>query len=448
MSTLNKKLAVDVLESLFPDSVIESHEDICVGENALLWKVLRGGDECFVALSFDSNIETFKLLREKLKLKHVMVLSQNRTHVLGFGESLGLFFLWLRLSILGFTRRDKFCKYDVCIGGVEFHNSKFINWMRRAKYGLNCILGRRGSDVSLMVYSRIDACNIGSIRSFFIRDRGSMVTIKHHSKIGTNQVYRSSREGARGRIKRNYDAIRYIKKSVPGNIGNMVPGIAERNVSLEKKIYVEDYFPGVIGWKSRSDPRVYSCAIKEAVNVIIGLQKNLPIRCVNVAKYFLDYVSKDINKLPKDSFYAVKIGEKIDEIISKYRDVEVLLTLNHGDFGLGNVIINPRVGKVQGIIDWDTYVENDLLGLDIANLSLQEAIYFKLEGQRLRYDNLMASLEWHLELISSQDVKSYLYSIRDILLQASIIRFVIRDVSFKSADHRSLSICRDLIDVS
>jgi len=454
MSVVDKKLVGLILESLFPESTIEaidSSKEDQEDEGATFWRVLQRKGDYFVVLAIVGNIELSKVIRINknfnINLKVVLMLQSNKANALEFRGSFDQLLLYFWLIFLGFVRREKFYRYDVCVGGVEFHNSRSIDWLRRAKYSIKRFLGMRGADLSLTVYSRSNAPEIGLIRDLYIRDRGSIITVKCQTEKGKAKVYRASHSTSIGRIERNYNAIKVIKSRVSGATAAIVPEIEECKVSHEKKLYIEDYFEGVVGWKGRSDPRVYRRAVKEAINAIISLQDSMPLKRVKLSKYFHDYVLKDMRKLSSDMVSSLNIGEKVDKIISNYGNVEVLVALNHGDYGLGNIIINPTDGEVQGIIDWDTYIENELFGLDVANLSLQEAFFFKLDTQGLTYNYLSAVLDRHLGLISSRPVKSYLTSIRDILLQASIIRFVIRDISFKNEDHQSLSVYRALIDV-
>ncbi len=50
---------------------------------------------------------------------------------------------------------------------------------------------------------------------------------------------------------------------------------------------------------------------------------------------------------------------------------ECFLTVSHGDYGYGNILLNPRSGELTGVIDWDTGRKDDFPGIDYLNLAVQ-----------------------------------------------------------------------------
>lgn len=50
------------------------------------------------------------------------------------------------------------------------------------------------------------------------------------------------------------------------------------------------------------------------------------------------------------------------------------LTLGHGDFTPGNVLVDARTGSLCAVVDWDTYHPTEICGVDRWHFVLQEAL--------------------------------------------------------------------------
>jgi len=53
-------------------------------------------------------------------------------------------------------------------------------------------------------------------------------------------------------------------------------------------------------------------------------------------------------------------------------DQDMWLAASHGDYGYGNILVDPRDGRLLGVIDWDTGRKKELAGVDIMNLLIQK----------------------------------------------------------------------------
>jgi aminoglycoside phosphotransferase (APT) family kinase protein len=50
---------------------------------------------------------------------------------------------------------------------------------------------------------------------------------------------------------------------------------------------------------------------------------------------------------------------------------KIWLVASHGDYGYGNILIDPDTGRLQGVIDWDTGRKEEFPWIDMLNMAIQ-----------------------------------------------------------------------------
>lgn len=65
------------------------------------------------------------------------------------------------------------------------------------------------------------------------------------------------------------------------------------------------------------------------------------------------------------------LGGELRAAAGALAEIEVRRHTSHGDFGYGNVLVDARDGRIEGVIDWDTARISDLPGVDRVNLEIQ-----------------------------------------------------------------------------
>ncbi|NLG61305.1 MAG: aminoglycoside phosphotransferase family protein [Candidatus Cloacimonetes bacterium] len=100
------------------------------------------------------------------------------------------------------------------------------------------------------------------------------------------------------------------------------------------------------------------------------------------------------------------------------------LHASHGDFGWGNVLVEPETGQITGVIDWDTARLEDLPGIDRVNLEIQflrarmpfPAAVAHVWNERLAHDGLGTAEQGH--------------AVARALFGLAVVRYVTRAMSY------------------
>ena len=108
------------------------------------------------------------------------------------------------------------------------------------------------------------------------------------------------------------------------------------------------------------------------------------------------------------------------------------LSASHGDYGYGNIITDPRNGRLNGVIDWDTGRKREFVGVDIINLMIQK--------HRVRQGEDFYQLIKKLDLQFCNELSSNMSDFMDqfnldchrlrLLLSVAIIRYISRSAQF------------------
>ncbi|HSH45967.1 MAG TPA: phosphotransferase, partial [Longimicrobiales bacterium] len=65
------------------------------------------------------------------------------------------------------------------------------------------------------------------------------------------------------------------------------------------------------------------------------------------------------------------LARELDQAARALSGVALDPHASHGDFGYGNILVDPGSGVLEGVIDWDTARPLDFPGIDRVNLEIQ-----------------------------------------------------------------------------
>lgn len=140
-------------------------------------------------------------------------------------------------------------------------------------------------------------------------------------------------------------------------------------------VYVETMVAGMLAWKAnrgRLRPRIYNDAVDFLRQVHHASRQHSTLS----AETLDTLLSDDFARLTNGTVLAPEFRERVAALLNALRDrlidSEMDLVVSHGDFGYGNILVDPHHGDLQGVIDWDTGRAKDFPGVDLINLLVQK----------------------------------------------------------------------------
>lgn len=142
-------------------------------------------------------------------------------------------------------------------------------------------------------------------------------------------------------------------------------------------VYVENRIPGVLVWKVSGNRRIEKRAYAESFEFINAFNIATATEKTVDSDLFDELIGHDLSSI-KSAMGGLKgidvIVKNIELRLRQYFTGRQVSTVwGHGDFGYGNILCDPSSGNIQGVIDWDTHVLNELPGVDFCNLVLQKS---------------------------------------------------------------------------
>lgn len=208
------------------------------------------------------------------------------------------------------------------------------------------------------------------LERFDLRDRGSLIlfirsgAVRLVCRIAIGQsvdlVIRRNDEWIR-RIHDDSRISETIKAAVPRSLGafDLKCGRA----------YVETLTPGVISWKLSQSAELEKKLFAELASFITRLGSETHTK-TRLEPSFVDGLLSFATTTPVDPYVARECEMLCSRLRSRVTGIERNLAWNHGDFGYGNVIVNPDTAELAGVIDWDQ-ARQGIAGVDLVNFLVQ-----------------------------------------------------------------------------
>ncbi len=215
------------------------------------------------------------------------------------------------------------------------------------------------------------------LERFDLRLRGAMVLFLTEERTGQSYIARVVSESqAQKIVGRNQEFLKELQSN-PGlssQIRTLIPRPIGQLSFHDSTVFLETQLKGVLAWKVNSGglrERIH----KEAVQFIFQLQfatrSQIFLNDSELGRLFdedLRRVSMYKEKMP---FLHEGIAEAVEKIKNFLGGRKIFLSISHGDYGYGNILVDSHTGKITGVIDWDTGRKNDLPGIDLLNLMVQ-----------------------------------------------------------------------------
>jgi O-antigen/teichoic acid export membrane protein/aminoglycoside phosphotransferase len=175
--------------------------------------------------------------------------------------------------------------------------------------------------------------------------------------------------GARG-LAAHYTAVAALRWATRGlECASLLPVRVEHGVIQGESYAIETACPGV------SAIDAHSAALPVITDAILSIHRSTA-RQVRIGDDLVSgLISAPIRVLSEDRRLAARLGslERLETMLaSALSQHEVTVARTHGDFWLGNVLVDPATStpRVSGIIDWENSAEVGLPEVDLAHLWL------------------------------------------------------------------------------
>ena len=233
------------------------------------------------------------------------------------------------------------------------------------------------------ICTALGECGIPGVASLHlervdIRDRGALVlfvketnTYKHFiARVVHSQEIKTI-------IRKNHSFLQWLQQNnnVPDAVKTKIPNPLAELSFQENHVFIESLMPGILAWKANRrslQARIFEDSMQFILDLMIATSQNVSLDKASLDDLFREdeYRINESEWCP-DSFKKI-FNQKLALIKRMAADQDMWLAASHGDYGYGNILVDPRDGRLLGVIDWDTGRKQEFAGVDIMNLMIQK----------------------------------------------------------------------------
>lgn len=211
------------------------------------------------------------------------------------------------------------------------------------------------------------------------RLRGATVIFVRDQISNTSYIVRIvSGMNAQGIVKKNHSFLTTIRSS--DEIGNAIKRVLPRPIDYftfgNAHIYIETKIPGILAWKVNKKglrDKIY----RNSIDLLTTLQVKTKKSVILDDSFIEQLLYEDQQRILLVAGYKDKLDSSLNRVVQAINKhihgKEICLSVAHGDYGYGNIMVDPMNGELTGVIDWDTGKQFDFPGIDIINLQVQKA---------------------------------------------------------------------------
>lgn len=211
-----------------------------------------------------------------------------------------------------------------------------------------------------------------------IRSRGALVLFLVEETTGNRLIARIVSDKKNNEIiGKNHEFLKALNNAagVSETFKNLLPRPLCRMEYADAIVYVETMVNGQPAWKvSRAGIKdtIFQGSITflQQLNLVTARFKRLQEH--DLDGLFNEDLARIMNSDAIDSSFQEKMVHVIHSLSRQMVGLELNLATSHGDYGYGNILVDPHRGSLSGVIDWDTAREDDFPGIDLFNLLIQK----------------------------------------------------------------------------
>jgi len=271
------------------------------------------------------------------------------------------------------------------------------------------------------------------------RLRGALILFIYEEKSNQTFILRVVSDAKTDKIVRRNQEFLHNLRSLPNlteQIVKLIPEPLGEFVHDDSTVFIETMVPGILAWKvnrGKLKKHIYKQTTDfiEILNILTKSKFQLDDKRLN---QLFDQDLKRINILTEITPHLKKQFEKVVlEIKRVLKGQEIFLSYSHGDFGYGNILVNPRSGRLTGVIDWDTGRKFELVGIDFINLEIQKNRienhneFFTAFSKTSNSIISRKSLDRNGRYQSEFGIKDYMLN---LLLAVSLVRYMSRSAQY------------------
>ena len=230
---------------------------------------------------------------------------------------------------------------------------------------------------TLSEYEKIEGIRL-HVERFDIRDRGALAVFVKEENLSKYFIIRIVHGfKTKAIIKKNHEFLTWLHnmKDLPDEVKKKIPIPLDEFSFKESHVFLETFIPGQLAWKANKR-KIRNRIFNDSIQFIFSLNTiNKQLKYMD-QKEITSLFSNDIHLIEKSevcSFNLKKLfRNKVEYIKHNIAGLHMCLAAYHGDYGYGNIMVDPRDGRLQGVIDWDTGRKQDFAGVDLMNLMIEK----------------------------------------------------------------------------
>lgn len=215
------------------------------------------------------------------------------------------------------------------------------------------------------------------LERFDLRMRGAMVLFLSEKFTKNNFVVRVIKDfKTKVIVVRNEQFLLWLQsqQNLRTDLKNKLPCPIAKFDFRGSTVFIETLMKGVLAWKVNS-PALREVIYDESCDFIYQLQQGTKWKTKIDQKIFQEFFSFVLDRLASCNGVNKSFFNEVIEVIENIRQYMIgqdyVLSASHGDYGYGNILVDPHTGKLTGVIDWDTGRQLDFAGLDMFNSLVQ-----------------------------------------------------------------------------
>lgn len=135
------------------------------------------------------------------------------------------------------------------------------------------------------------------------------------------------------------------------------------------RAYLEEKRSGIIAWKFARHQRLERSLFAQSIAFLDSLHV-----ATRRTEALTEARLNELLELPAHPWYDDEFTDLLRQLrcrlVQYFLDQRRTLTVSHGDYGYGNLLADPRLERITGVIDWDQ-ARVDLAGVDLLNFMIQ-----------------------------------------------------------------------------
>ncbi|MGI6388555.1 MAG: phosphotransferase family protein [Desulfomonilia bacterium] len=211
-----------------------------------------------------------------------------------------------------------------------------------------------------------------------IRDRGALVLFIKETNTCNHFIARVVHgQEIKTIIRKNHYFLQWLQQNnnVPDAVKTKIPNPLAELSFQENHVFIESLMPGILAWKANRKSlmsRIFEDSMQFILDLMIATSQNVSLDETSLDDLFREdeYRVNESEWCP-DGFKKI-FNQKLALIKRMAADQDMWLAASHGDYGYGNILVDPRDGRLLGVIDWDTGRKQEFAGVDIMNLMIQK----------------------------------------------------------------------------